>query len=318
MKCKNCGAEIEANSKMCNFCGSQISVDMIKEQELLNMSGCPKCGSTNIQFRRENQGEVRGKNYKQIVHRTVGFCKDCGETWYSSSESEMPKKRKTWLWVLGWICIFPVPLTILMLRKKDMKPTIKYGIIGLAWIVYLIIGISGNTTDANKNVTKEKSNPSIISSSDEQNNKSQDDTISDLEIIYADDKDINLYINRYNEANVDNKILNDLAQKYYHHGREHDDQVKFSRDGFEISLSSGYKFRVVIQGEGKKSKKEYKNVFYKYARGFSPSITDDTLNDYWKQLLDDITNNVKFNEFECDLSIIDDKIELMVIEGKLE
>ena len=91
---------------------------MIKEQELLNMSGCPKCGSTNIQFRRENQGEVRGKNYKQVVHRTVGYCKDCGETWYSSSESEMPKKRKTWLWVLGWICIFPVPLTILMLRKK--------------------------------------------------------------------------------------------------------------------------------------------------------------------------------------------------------
>ena len=41
------------------------------------------------------------------------------------------------------------------------------------------------------------------------------------------------------------------------------------------------------------------------------------MNDYWKQLLDDTTNNVKFNEFECDLSILDEKIQSMVIEGKL-
>ena len=46
-----------------------------------------------------------------------------------------PKKKKTWLWVLGWICIFPLPLTILLLRKKDMKPALKYGIIAVAWII---------------------------------------------------------------------------------------------------------------------------------------------------------------------------------------
>lgn len=32
-----------------------------------------------------------------------------------------------------------------MLRKKDMKPALKYGIIAAAWIVYLIIGLSGNS-----------------------------------------------------------------------------------------------------------------------------------------------------------------------------
>jgi hypothetical protein len=143
MKCPNCGAEIGA-AKSCDYCGSQISAEMQKEQEQLNKSGCPKCSSTNITFKRENQGEVRGKNSKQVIHRTVGYCNDCGATWYADSTE---KKRKTWLWVLGWIFIFPLPLTLILIKKKDMKPILRYGIIAVAWIVYLIIGFSGNASD---------------------------------------------------------------------------------------------------------------------------------------------------------------------------
>lgn len=54
-----------------------------------------------------------------------------------------PKKRKTWLWVLGWICIFPVPLTIIMLNKEDMSKKARYGIIAAGWILYLLIGLGG-------------------------------------------------------------------------------------------------------------------------------------------------------------------------------
>ena len=145
MKCPNCGAEIGTN-RVCDSCGSHITYDMLREQEQLNKAGCPKCGSSNITFRRENQGEVRGKKSKRIIHETVGFCKDCGATWTTTS-GHATGKRKTWLWVLGWICIFPLPLTILMLRKKDMKPAIKYGIIAVAWIVFLLIGVAGNAGD---------------------------------------------------------------------------------------------------------------------------------------------------------------------------
>ena len=144
MRCPNCGAEI-GTSDRCEYCGSTITSDMKKEQEILNKKGCPKCGSTNIKFTRENHGEVSGKNSKKIVHKTVGVCNDCGYTWYLDVVE--PKKRKTWLWVLGWIFIFPVPLTILMLRKKDMKPAIKYGIIAAAWIIYLIIGFGRNSSN---------------------------------------------------------------------------------------------------------------------------------------------------------------------------
>lgn len=142
MKCPNCGAEVSGG--FCSFCGSQLS------EETTQKVKCANCGSTNIAFKRENQGEIRGKKAKQIVHRTVGYCKDCGNTWYIAENS--PKRRKTWLWVLGWIFIFPLPLTIILLRKKEMKPVIKYAIIAVAWVIYLIIALASKSNNEEKTV----------------------------------------------------------------------------------------------------------------------------------------------------------------------
>jgi len=143
MKCPNCGADL-AKGKFCEYCGAQITASMLREQEQINKEGCPICVSTNISFNREKQGEIKGKNRLAVVRSTVGFCKDCGYTWTTGYDQPL-KKRKTWLWVLGWIFIFPVPLTILMLRKRDMKPAVKYGIIAAGWIVFLLIGIGNNS-----------------------------------------------------------------------------------------------------------------------------------------------------------------------------
>ena len=157
MKCKNCGAEI-GNSKFCEYCGSQITVEMQKEQEQLNKSGCPKCGSSNIRFVRETQGETRGKKETQINWVTTGICNDCGHTWQTQ---DVPKKRKTWLWVLGWIFIFPLPLTIILIRKKDMNNILKYALIAIAWIAYLAISISAGVNNSDRDAnTKAEAIPS--------------------------------------------------------------------------------------------------------------------------------------------------------------
>lgn len=156
MKCSNCGAEIENGSKFCQYCGSSITSQMLREQEQLNKAGCPKCGSTNVSFNREKQGEMKGKRGTSVIRTTVGVCKDCGYTWQTGND--VPKKRKTWLWVLGWLFIFPVPLTILMLRKKNMKPVSKYGIIAIAWAIYLMIGVNGQS---NTPVEKTASDPMV-------------------------------------------------------------------------------------------------------------------------------------------------------------
>lgn len=53
-------------------------------------------------------------------------------------------KRKTWLWVIGWIFIFPLPFTIIFSKKK--YSSVKYVAIALAWVLYIVIGIAGSTT----------------------------------------------------------------------------------------------------------------------------------------------------------------------------
>lgn len=57
-------------------------------------------------------------------------------------EPEPPRggRRHTLLWVLGWLFIFPVPLTILMLRNRKLPSGLRYGIIAAGWIVYLLLG----------------------------------------------------------------------------------------------------------------------------------------------------------------------------------
>ena len=152
MKCPSCGAE--TNGKFCEYCGSELPKDKV------NVGVCPKCGNSNITFKRERVGTATqrtshknligtgrtGQSVSQSAYRTVGLCQNCGHTWNPNAGSS-GSGRKTWLWVLGWICIFPVPLTILMLRKKDMKPAVKYGIIAAAWLLFFAIGSSGGETE---------------------------------------------------------------------------------------------------------------------------------------------------------------------------
>lgn len=213
MKCPSCGAEI-GNDKFCQYCGSQVTMEMKKEQEYVNKDGCPKCGSSNVSFSREKQGEVLGNAGSAVVHATVGVCHDCGYTWSTAGQAfntnnksmsdntvlnQKPvKKRRTWLWVLGWIFIFPLPLTLILL-KKDMKPAIKYGIIAVAWIVYILIGFTGGDT----------------SNTDVQDSDSG--TVAE-QSAYSEDEVVNDFINKYNaisDSDFTNITKGNIRTKYY-------------------------------------------------------------------------------------------------------
>lgn len=54
------------------------------------------------------------------------------------NEVQKPKKRKTWLWVLGWLFILPLPLTILLARNKKLPTVVKLLILIPVWVVYLL------------------------------------------------------------------------------------------------------------------------------------------------------------------------------------
>lgn len=88
MICPYCGGEIEHDADKCSFCGRHITYQMKREIEKLNKKGCPKCGSSNVTFRREDQGEIWDERSRRHILRTVGLCGDCGHTWYTDLDLE--------------------------------------------------------------------------------------------------------------------------------------------------------------------------------------------------------------------------------------
>ena len=64
------------------------------------------------------------------------------------------KKRKTWLWIIGWILCFPIPLTILVFRNKRLSTSLRYGVIATAWILFAGFFIFGRPSS--KEATTEK------------------------------------------------------------------------------------------------------------------------------------------------------------------
>lgn len=107
--CPTCGVKVGQKSKKCPRCGKEFY-----------SNACPDCGYTP----------------NQVFHETV-----------SNTSASSVKTRKTWLWVLGWIFIFPIPLTIIMLRKSNLNKWIRIAIIIVAWAFYLLIGFAGSKAD---------------------------------------------------------------------------------------------------------------------------------------------------------------------------
>lgn len=138
---------------ICPYCGSALKIDPSN-----NSATCEYCGATlliddEVRHIQYDNAEEAGYQFEKGRQRAQNEARQNfpGVNTQSPYQRKPEKKRKTWLWVLGWIFIFPLPLTILLLRKKDMKPFLKYGIIAVAWIVYLLIGLSGESDSSNKN-----------------------------------------------------------------------------------------------------------------------------------------------------------------------
>ena len=111
-----------------------------------------------------------------------------------------------------------------------------------------------------------------------------------------------------------------MFEVYYHHGSEHDDQIIFNRNDFEVVITGnswGSSIKLVIDGNREKTSDDYKLMFM-YARAYNCDLTDEKLDEYWQTVMDDLINSVEFDEFDCSLQIFNDEIEYMVIEGKIK
>lgn len=141
MNCPACGAKLEVSPELtmlfCKYCGVQIYVDdeVRRFKHIIEYGNAEDAGYLFEKGRQKAIAEAAQQPTQQSTHPTAP----------ASAPVAQPvrkKKRNTGLWILGWIFIFPVPVTILMLNKKDMNPVVRYGIITIAWIVYTIWMIS--------------------------------------------------------------------------------------------------------------------------------------------------------------------------------
>ena len=136
MVCPNCGASLQVDADQknltCSYCGNGLYVD------------------DEVKHVQYDNAEETGYQFEKGRQRAQAEATRVQQQTFNMNFGKPPKKRNTWLWVLGWIFIFPVPLTILMLRNQKLSKPVKIGIIVVAWIVYLIIGLAGGGSGDNK------------------------------------------------------------------------------------------------------------------------------------------------------------------------
>lgn len=117
MKCKNCGAEV--HSKFCEYCGSEAP----QEKPVINI--------VNNYYGSNDSSQASRPDSANAVSPQQVYTENRG-------------KNLTWLWVLGWIFVYPVPLTVILMRKDNMKSSVKIAIIIASWIMYFILAIFGS------------------------------------------------------------------------------------------------------------------------------------------------------------------------------
>ena len=171
-KCTNCGGELTVDpsqeTAVCQYCGASFVVS----KAVQNYNVTHNSYTTN----------VINDNRKSAFEAMLDYRNEQEERKYRIAEenrkrreSEKKKRNHTILWVLGWIFIFPVPLTILMLRKKDLDNKIKYGIIAAGWIVYIIMlavsGGNGSSSSEDSSSAQTQSAVSVVQSADDNDSK---------------------------------------------------------------------------------------------------------------------------------------------------
>ena len=121
--CPNCGASLKVDMERgfcyCEYCGTKLILD--DEAQHVRIDNAEQAGYEFEKGRQRAQQEYN-EHWEPYVETTAE-----------------PKKRKTFLWILGWIFIFPLPLMLIMIKNKSLPVWARVLISVAGWIVYLAI-----------------------------------------------------------------------------------------------------------------------------------------------------------------------------------
>jgi len=143
--------------------------------------------------------------------------------------------------------------------------------------------------------------------------------------IYEFDDTIDGFLKKYNRM-YSNKITSEMVSKYYHHGSEHDNQIKISNEDFEIIISSTYVnggnkgISVFIDNIKNLSNDDFKNIYKHYTKIYNEDISDEKLEQYWNELIDtSYYSSKKYDNIEFNLGYSkNDIVGYMKITGEIQ
>lgn len=158
-KCNNCGTVFEGS--VCPDCRVRANTEAAVCPDCgrkYYASSCPHCGYSPVKERqriRENERAIveaqrRAAAAAQQASASARQAAAASARQAAAAQQAAPK-RHTFLWVLGWLFIFPLPLTILLMRKKSgwFLTILKLALLLVVWVIYFCAAVSGQSgTDA--------------------------------------------------------------------------------------------------------------------------------------------------------------------------
>ena len=214
LKCPNCSALMKVNSDQkevaCDYCGTKFAVD--DEIHHIHYDNAEQAG---YEFEKGRQ-RAQSEQYQSFATNNVSF----------QSVPVKAKKNRIWLWVIGWILMFPLPLTILMIRNKKLNKWLRIGIIVIAWIAYIAIGLSGQS---NSNSTQSVDNNSAGTTVNEQQKTTVDAR-----------QQIDVFVDHFNgKSNVDLVFNEEFAVQDKSSGHY---RTEFRLDTYKDAVGKSFKY----------------------------------------------------------------------------
>lgn len=175
--CEYCGVTNEDDAVKCSSCSGSSFQNKCNQCATVFSEGnfCPKCGV---------KAGTKAKNCPncQKEHYSLA-CPDCGHRpdkaddptiilvrsrGQSQSPSKSRKKKNTWLrepknwlWILGWLFVFPVPLMLLLNKNKKMPQWQKITLIVGAWLLYAVLLYIGKTQSDQEKAEKARQSQKV-------------------------------------------------------------------------------------------------------------------------------------------------------------
>ena len=139
--CEYCGTQNEDNEQLCVACGANSFRYICGNcgNEFKDGVFCPKCGVRVGQ--KPRRCPFCKTDYYSPACPTCGYVPNVpGNDSNIHDKTAYPQKNKNiGLWVLGWIFVPPVALTVLVSKSKKLPHWAKVLIIAAVWIFVFIV-----------------------------------------------------------------------------------------------------------------------------------------------------------------------------------